>query len=80
MFNAILAKAGIEKKPGLNTHAMRRGVFTALCSTDLPPMRVYDFGKWKKKELGMLAEYDNPDFKQRDRLIFTKHPFIEAWR
>lgn len=80
MFNAILAKAGIEKKPGLNTHAMRRGVFTALCSTDLPVMRVYNFGKWKRRELGMLAEYDNPDFRETDQLVFTKHPFLRSWR
>jgi len=80
IFNAILAKAGVKKRPGLNTHALRRGVFTALCSTDLPPMRVYDFGGWKKKEMGMLAEYDNPDFRERDRLVFSKHPFLGRWR
>lgn len=80
MFDAILAKAGIEKTTGLNTHALRRGVFTALCSTDLPVMRVYSFGKWKKRELGMLAEYDNPDFREADQLVFSKHPFLHLWR
>jgi len=44
-------------------------------------MRVYDFGRWKRrKELGMLGEYDNPDFEEVDRLIFSKHPLLVAWR
>lgn len=80
IFDAILAKAGIQKTEGLGSHALRRGVFTALCSTDLPPMRIYNFGKWKKRELGMLAEYDNPDFRETDRLVFSKHPFLEVWQ
>lgn len=80
IFDTILAKAGIQKTKGLNTHALRRGVFTTLCSTDLPPMRVYNFGKWKKRELGMLAEYDNPDFRETDRLVFSKHPLLRFWK
>jgi len=81
IFETILEKAGIEKKEGMGPHSIRRGVFTLLCSTGLPLMRVYDFGRWKRrKELGMLAEYDNPDFEEVDKLIFSKHPLLAAWR
>lgn len=76
-FDTILQRAKIEKVRGMGIHAIRRGLFTALCSTGLPLMRIYDFGKWKKQaQLGMLAEYDNPDFKKVDLLLFEKHPFL----
>lgn len=80
IFNAILEKAGIAKTNGLGTHALRRGVFTILCSTDLPVMRIRNFGRWKNiQEVGMLAEYDNPDFRETDQLVFSRHPLILLW-
>jgi len=79
IFNAILAKAGIEKEQGMGIHALRRGLATELSSTNLPPMRIYDFLRWKNRSLGMLTEYDNPNFRETDRLIFTKHPFLKVW-
>lgn len=81
IFNAILEKAGVVKTKGLGSHALRRGVFTILCSTDLPVMRIYNFGRWiKRQEVGMLIEYDNPDFRETDQLIFTRHPFLSLWQ
>lgn len=76
IFNAILQKSGIEKLSGMAWHSIRHSLFTELSSTDLPPMRIANFGKWKDRNIGMLSEYDNPDFREVDELIFKKHPFI----
>jgi len=80
IFDAILAKAKIKKKERMNIHSLRRSVITELCSTNLPPMRVYNFARWKRREFGMLTEYDNPKFRETDLLIYEKHPFLSYWR
>ena len=79
IFNAILQKSGIEKLSGMAWHSIRRSLFTELSSTDLPIMRIANFGRWKLREYGSLPEYDNPDFREVDELIFSKHPFIEIF-
>ena len=80
IFNSILAKSKIRKIEGMGIHAIRRGLFTELASTDLPTLRISNFGRWKDRNIGMLAEYDNPDYKKVDKLIFSRHPFLELWK
>jgi len=80
IFNSIIIKANIKKLEGMGIHSIRRALVSELASSDLPPMRIYDFLRWKNRNLGMLTEYDNPDYKKVDKLIFSKHPFLELWR
>jgi len=77
IFDAILFKSGIEKTERMGIHSLRRSLATELSSTDLPPLRIYGFLRWKKRDIGMLAEYDNPDFRKVDEIIFTRHPFLK---
>lgn len=80
IFDRILAKTGIKKIKGMSIHALRRALITQLSSTDIPPMRVYSFVGWRRKQMGMLTEYDNPDFKERDPAVFSRHPFLSIWK
>jgi len=80
IFNNILKKAKIKKLPRMGIHSLRRSVITELNSSGIAPMRVYNFARWKRGQFGMLSEYDNPDFREVDKQIFKKHPFLRIWR
>lgn len=82
LFKYAIQKAGIEDRPRLNFHSIRRALDTYLLDIGVPEPRVENFLRWSQAGWGrsMTRRYYIPSFEEIDREIFEKHPFLPYWR
>jgi len=75
-FRKLFEKA---KVPQLGIHAIRRSLNTELRLSGIDPEAVFRFLRWKPSKRDMSAYYFSLSYPEIDRLIFEKHPWIQAW-
>jgi len=82
-FNSLCKRAGIKREYRQGFHSIRHSLNIELAGTGIPPLRIADFMRWERKDLGELPRYSRAKrsgFKQIDREIFSQHPFLPEWR
>lgn len=79
VFEAVVAKAGIQRKPRQSVHAFRHSLWTELSYLGYSSQEIYEFTGWSRG--GTLGVYlpplkYNPN---NDKKIYEKHPFLKYW-
>jgi integrase len=77
-FRSICNRANVSIIKQRGWHAFRRTLVTELLQTGIPDVKVYDFMRWSRREI--IYKYYLPEFKQIDREIFEKHPFLRFFK
>ena len=79
VFDIVADNAGIELRPRLGWHSIRRCLVTELLKTDINPMIIRNFLRWKPRGSDILMEYTLYNPEEVDRTIFEQHPFLGYW-
>ena len=78
-FNVVAANAGIRLRSRLGWHSIRRALITELMKTDLNPMIIRNFLRWKPRTPDILMEYVLYNPLEVDKTVFRVHPFLGEW-
>jgi len=94
-FQRILEKSGLGKRPGWGFHSIRRTLLTLLITNlaknDYPPSWAAEYMRWSKKSIGAIfllsstagiyahSEVLSTDPFELDRVVFSIHPFLQAY-
>lgn len=79
LFDTIVDKAGVQLRKRLGWHSIRRCLVTELMKTDVNPMIIRNFLRWKPRSSDILMEYTLYNPHEVDRKIFEVHPFLKEW-
>lgn len=95
-FQRIMEKSGLGKRPGWGFHSIRRTLLTLLvinlAKNDYPLSMAAEYLRWSKKTIGMAflgspmaGVYAHPEVLSEDpfeldKVIFSVHPFLPAYR
>ncbi len=95
-FRKIMEKSGLGKRPGYGFHSIRRILLTLLITNlaknDLPPFMAAEFLRFSKTSAGAVflgsatagiyahSEVLSDQPFHLDRLVFSAHPFLAAYR
>lgn len=79
IFDFVVDRAGIELRPKLGWHSIRRCLVTELMKTDVNPMIIRNFLRWKPRGSDILMEYTLYNPLEVDQTIFNVHPFLHLW-
>lgn len=80
MFDFMCEKSGIEIRPRLGFHSIRRILLTTLRQLHIDDRFLNHFLGWKGIDEGMVGLYTQFDTPLIDKEIFAVHPFLEAWK
>lgn len=80
MFDNLCHKGGIELRPRIGFHSIRRSLISELMMTDINPTVIRDFLRWKTRESDIIMNYTIFNYERVDKMVFEKHPFLEYWR
>lgn len=64
---------------GVNWHAFRHSVDTALLESGVDEASISRWMGWRSKP-GMVRHYFTPEEKDIDSKVLAKHPFLKAWK
>jgi integrase len=79
IFDEMFYEAGIELRPMLGIHSIRRALITELMQTPLNPNIIRNFLRWKGRGVDILQEYTLFNPEEVDRKVFEHHPFLNLW-
>ena len=81
LFDAMCHKAGIELRPRLGWHSIRRLLISELQQVEpaINPIMIRDFIRWKPRAGDIILDYTILDPKKVDERIFKQHPFLKLW-
>lgn len=94
VFYRIEKASGLERKPEVGWHALRRSLTRLLIEAGIPEAIVRNFLRWKRSADDMILAYQATTVvgeegesielgkrdKEVDEAVFNKHPFLEKWR
>ena len=80
LFDVIADRAEVELRPRLGWHSIRRCLITELMKTNVNPMIIRDFLRWKPRTSDILMEYTLYNPAEVDKMIFDVHPFLGRWK
>jgi integrase len=83
LFDAICDKSNIELRPRMGWHSIRRCLISVLAMRHLDEKFINNFIRWKPRNPEIIEQYkrfSTEEFKQIDREIFEKHPFLKEWK
>ena len=79
LFDAVADRAGVQLRPRLGWHSIRRCLVTELMKTNLNILVVRDFLRWRPRESEIVLEYTIFNPEEVDRAVFSVHPFLREW-
>ena len=79
LFDYVCTISDVKLRPRLGWHSLRRSLVTELMMSDIQPLYVRDFIRWKPKERDIIFQYTILDWRKVDHEIFKRHPFLERW-
>jgi integrase len=80
LFDRVCHDAGIQLRPRLGFHSIRRSLVTELRKRDVPKDVVETFMRWTPLIKSMVDVYDIKDRQNVDERIFNVHPFLQLWK
>ncbi|MDP2158911.1 MAG: hypothetical protein Q8K02_00375 [Flavobacterium sp.] len=79
-FDYAAERAGVQLRPRLGFHSIRRALITELNETDCKPIYIANFMRWKERNPHIMQEYIQLNPKKVDETIFESHPYLRYWR
>lgn len=79
-FDYAAEKAGVQLRPRLGFHSIRRALITELNETEAKPIYIANFMRWKERNPHIMQEYIQLNPKKVDETIFEHHPYLKYWR
>lgn len=79
----LVRKAGIQIKPRMGIHSVRRSVVTALYNdTDLKELSIRRFMRWSEggHGMGVMPRYVRTSTAVTDSEVLERHPFARMWK
>ena len=78
-FDYAAELAGIQLRPRLGFHSIRRALITELNETDCKPIYIANFMRWKERNPHIMQEYIQLNPKKVDETVFESHPYLKYW-
>lgn len=79
IWRGIAERCRIKRQPRDGWHSLRRGLCSDLIDTNLSPVIVYRFLRWKIRGLPMLDVYFQTKVEKIDEQVFEVHPWLKFW-